>query len=102
VVSAIDGSGNESGRSEEAFVEARARVTGRFVRARSFRAAEGVLRGRRLVFAGRLAATRGAPAALRRGRWTARLDLTFSPEKRRASARGRSPAGHVSCAAPST
>jgi hypothetical protein len=114
VVIAVDTSGNHSERSAEASATGcqppectsspggmarvslsaaagkaySARVTGRFVRARSFRARDGVLGGRRLVFAGRLAGARGAPAGLRRGAWTARFDLTLSTKTHRATARG--------------
>jgi hypothetical protein len=106
VVTAVDLSGNRSPRSAEvsatrtpslasariglaaAGKSYRARVTGRFVRARSFRARNGVLAGRGLVFTGRLAAARGAPAALRRAGWTARMDLSVSGPRARATARG--------------
>jgi hypothetical protein len=113
VVTAVDTSGNHSERSDEVSATGcqppectsspggmarvsltaaagkaySARVTGRFVRARSFRARDGVLTGRRLVFAGRLAGARGAPAGLRRGAWSARFDLTLSTVTRRATVR---------------
>ena len=106
VVTAVDFYGNRSARSNEAYAyimpslasahiglatgreSYRARVTGRFVRARSFSGRDGVLSGRGLVFGGRLAAARGAPAGLRRGAWTARMDLSVSGPARRATARG--------------
>jgi hypothetical protein len=65
-----------------------ATVRGRFARARSFNAENGVLRGRALIFRGRLAGGRGAPKGLRRATWAARMDLTFSTTAARATARG--------------
>jgi hypothetical protein len=65
-----------------------ARVTGRFARARSFRARDQVLRARGVVFTGKLAAGPAAPAGLRGGTWTARMNLKVSPAKSRATARG--------------
>ncbi len=114
VVTAVDYAGNRSARSAEASAIAcqppectsapggggasislatarkayRATVTGRFVRARSFSARNGVLSGSGLVFTGRLVAAPGAPAGLRRGGWTARMDLSVSGPAARATARG--------------
>jgi hypothetical protein len=65
-----------------------ATVRGRFARARSFQAQNGVLRGRALVFSGRLAAGRSAPKGLRRAAWTARMDLSVPPPPAPATARG--------------
>jgi hypothetical protein len=114
VVTAVDTSGNVSPRSDEVSAKGceppectpsgpgglahislatarhayRANVRGRFVRVRSFAAENGVLTGRRLVFTGRLAAARGAPAGLGRASWTARLDLSLSTPTSTATARG--------------